>query len=60
MIHFKGGEWYKFERENYESCSVEGVKARRESGINILHVLIGGYGYNGIDWTKNSYKRLIE
>ena len=60
LIHFKGGEWSKFERENYESCSVEGVKARRESGINILHVLIGGYGYNGIDWTKEAYKWLIE
>ena len=60
LIYFKGGIWDKYERENYESCGVEEVKSKNESGINILHVLIGGYGYNGMDWVKEDYKDFIE
>lgn len=62
LIKYRGGQWehYMNERDNIESCLIDNIKAKTGTCTNLLHVLIGGYGWNGAGWVKNSYMRFLE
>lgn len=49
-----GGEWDRYidKKSKFESCFLANVRTRRNSAINILKNIMGGYSSNGMDWTK--------
>ena len=60
LVRYRGGEWYHYMAKNHESCSVEYVKSESDSGSNTLHILVGGYAGNGMEWVKCRYGRLLD
>ena len=60
LVRYKGGEWYHYVAKNHESFSVQYIKARSGRSCNILHILVGGYAQNGIEWVKHCYGRLLD
>lgn len=60
LVRYKGGEWYRCTKKNYECCLVHKIQTRKTPSMNVLHLLVGGYGYNGMEWVKADFIEFLE
>ena len=55
LVSHMDGKWKMYKYSNHLSCCIEEINSYKVTSENILNILLGGYGKNGIEWTENIY-----